>query len=361
MSSMRLGSIALQQPLGIGTLQWGTTWVDEKMVKGGRIADATVDAVVARCVAAGVTFFDSAEGYGGGTSEARLGRAVEAARPKAAPASGGLALATKFLPTFWRCTRRALVEAARRSRETLGLSRIPLYFIHTPVHWLPVEFWIEAACDAMDAGIIENIGVSNFDKDQVLRAQAVATRRGYTIAANQVMFGLLNFKNSMLQETIRVCTELNIAVVAFSPIGQGLLTDSFSQESFKTNRVAKMTRVSESELDRLRAELSAVSKESGKSMAQVALNWVICHDCVPLIGCRTMRQAEDTLGCLGWRLADEQVRRLDAVSLGHSTLTGKKWKRVFFANLFGVVMVVTRLIHRWRGSHWPPPAATNGK
>jgi len=337
MANPRMGSISLQQPLGIGTLQWGTTWIDEKMVKGGRISDATVHSIVGECLRAGVTFFDSAEGYGGGTSEERLGRAALGCQA---------ALATKFLPTFWRCWRGAFQSAVLRSRAGLQVAKIPLYFIHTPVHWLPVEFWIEAACDAKDEGLIENIGVSNFDADQVIRAHVVASRRGHAIAANQVMFGLLNYKNVRLQETLRVCHELGIAIVAFSPIGQGLLTDRFSSDGFSSNRVAKMTGVRLNDLERLRGEMHAVAKETGKSMAQIALNWVICHDCIPLIGCRSLQQAQDTLGALGWRLNDEHIRRLDEVALGHSTLTGKRWKRVFFANVFGLVMVCCRFL-RW--------------
>eukprot|EP00401_Gymnodinium_catenatum_P068297 CAMPEP_0117529072 /NCGR_PEP_ID=MMETSP0784-20121206/37644_1 /TAXON_ID=39447 /ORGANISM="" /LENGTH=361 /DNA_ID=CAMNT_0005325383 /DNA_START=50 /DNA_END=1136 /DNA_ORIENTATION=+ len=337
MATAKLGNISLEQPLGIGTLQWGTTWIDDKMVKGGCIMDSAIEAIVNEFLRAGVTFFDSAEGYGGGTSEDRLGRATMGSQ---------VALATKFLPTFWRCTHGALRKAALRSRAELRVPRIPLYFIHTPIHWKPIEFWIEAACDAKDEGLIENIGVSNFDADQIRRAHAAATRRGYSIAANQIMFGLLNYQSLQLRETVRACKELGITIVAYSPIGQGLLTDKFSEDTFKENRVAIMTGVKLEELERLRVEMASIALETGKSMAQVALNWVICHGCVPLVGCRTLEQAKDTIGCLDWRLNEDQLRRLDGVALGHSTLTGKMWKRVFFANMFGIVMICCRLL-RW--------------
>jgi len=230
----------------------------------------------------------------------------------------------------------------------MKVERIPIYFIHTPIHWLPIEFWIEAACDARDAGYIENIGVSNFNADQLLRAQAVATRRGYSIAANQVMFGLLNYKNETLSKTIQTCRELGITVVAFSPIGQGLLTDKLETSKVKENRVARMTGLLPSRLDNLREVVRSVAEETGRSMAQVAINWVICHDCIPLVGCRSVSQAKDTLGSVGWKLSDDQVKRLDDAALSHSTLDGKRWKRVFFANLFGVVMMCCRFL-RWCG------------
>merc|ERR1712000_427615 len=97
-------------------------------------------------------------------------------------------------------------------------------------------------------------------------------------------------------------------------------------------------------------EIKTVAEETGKSMAQVAINWVACHGCIPLVGCRSVKQAKDTLGSLGWSLTEEQVRRLDSVALGHSTLDGKKWRRTFFATLFGCVMINCRAQRAIQGS-----------
>lgn len=129
-------------------------------------------------------FFSPLKGYGGGTSEVRL---MEAIRSASREEPQDLCIMTKFLPTFWRFRKLDLINAAKASRRRLGVSRIDVYFIHTPVHYRSVEFWIEACCDAVDAGLIDRIGLSNFNAEQVSRAHAVCTKRGCTIAANQVL------------------------------------------------------------------------------------------------------------------------------------------------------------------------------
>jgi aryl-alcohol dehydrogenase-like predicted oxidoreductase len=370
-----LGTLGV--PIGIGTLQWGDSWLDEKMVRGGRLDEDAVREIVGELLRAGVTFFDSAEGYGGGSSERRLGALTaealregegEGARPNAdsaAPAvarrPAGLCLATKFLPTFWRFSRASLLRAARASRERLGLAEdepIPLYFIHTPVHYRSVEFWVDACCDAADAGIIDEIGLSNFNADQVERAARAAAARGRSIAANQIMFSLLDYSSPRLQATVDTCRKHGITVVAYSPIGQGLLTDGLTPEKLSTIRAARMTRVKFDDLTPIRTALAEIAAAHGKTMAQVCLQWVIAHGAVPLVGCRSVQQARDSLGgASGWSLATSDVARLDGLALARSTLEGSRFKRGFFATLFGFVILVYRVIEVFAGGRGGTAAA----
>lgn len=141
---------------------------------------------------------------------------------------------------------------------------------------------------------------------------------------NQVHYSLLDYRSEKLQLMERTCRELNVKIVAFTPIGQGLLTDKLTDENFKTNKAARMMRFKSSgELSALRSEVSALAAKYSKSMAQVALNWCIQHKVIPLVGCRSTSQARDSVGCLGWSLSEEDVKRLDAVALDRSTLDSK--------------------------------------
>lgn len=119
------------------------------------------------------------------------------------------------------------------------------------------------------------------------------------------------------------CRELGVKIVAFSPIGQGLLTDGMNSEKWDSNKPAKMLRLQPNDIDALRLVVKEMAQKYDKTMAQVALNWCIQHSVIPLVGCRTPSQARDSIGCLGWSLSKDDVERLDQAALDKSTLESK--------------------------------------
>lgn len=149
---------------------------------------------------------------------------------------------------------------------------------------------------------------------------AAGRKYGVPVVCNQVHYSLLDYNSSALQEMQQTCNELGVTILGFSPIGQGLLTDTLTPESFATNRPAKMLKLQMDDLTVLRHELSRLAKQYNKTMAQVSLNWCIQHHVIPLVGCRSTTQAHDSVGCLGWSLTSEDVQALDRVALDKSTL-----------------------------------------
>lgn len=331
-----LGELNLPVPLAIGTLQWGTTVIDDKLInRTGVLSESTCERIVDIMTTAGVTMFDTAEGYGGGTSEKRLGRLLDSSKH---------VYMTKFLPAPWRAFHGDFENAARSSCRRLGVDKIHVYLLHSPVHWRPIEFWVEAAAKCRQKGLIEYMGLSNANADQVRRAVRAGKKYGVEIVCNQVHFSLLDYKSDSLQEMQKVCDELNVTIVGFSPIGQGLLTDNLTDEKMAANRPAKMLRLRRDDLEGLRSVIQKMSHKYEKTMAQISLNWCIQHGVVPLVGCRSTRQAKDSIGCLGWSLKDEDVKALDDVALDKSTLDSPSWRRALFVTLFGVVHVVCRAL-----------------
>ena len=152
-------------------------------------------------------------------------------------------IVTKFLPNLWRWTKGCFYKSLRGSLDRLGVDCIDLYFIHTPIHPLPIEYFIQWACDEVDDGMINHIGISNFNADLTVRAANAAKRNGKRIECNQIMLNLLVWNSANHQETVRVCHELGIQIVAYSPIGQGLLTNSLTEAKFEGIRAVKMTGV----------------------------------------------------------------------------------------------------------------------
>ncbi|CAE7230134.1 unnamed protein product [Symbiodinium sp. CCMP2456] len=326
-------------------MQWGRTWLDEKLNRGNLDDQLCASICQEFAEVHGVQFFDTAEGYGGGTSEERLRDVlVEPAKDQKQPYP--CIIATKFLPTLARWTHGSFARALQGSCKRLGVDAIDIYFIHTPIHPLPLEYWVHAACREAKAGRIREIGISNCNAQQVRRACAEAQKHGLRIAANQIMFNLLCFQSPELQETLRACQENHVQIIAYAPIGQGLLTQALTDEKFSRIRLAKMTRLAMDELHDLRGVIEGLASKYGKSMAQICLNWTICHGAIPLVGTRSMLQAQDTAGCLGWRLAAEDVEELDRHALKRSTLSKPRWKRVLFVT-FITLLVFSYRVNRW--------------
>eukprot|EP01084_Bolivina_argentea_P054025 99095_1 len=329
--------LVLKVPLAVGTLQWGTTWLDHHMMNSkGCITKNEAQNIFNTFSKGGITLWDTAEGYGGGTSESRLG-SVSSSHDNAL-------YMTKFLPVPWRYSHKCLENAVRASCKHLNTPYIDIYLLHSPVHWRPIEFWVEACAKCKQLGLINKMGLSNCNAEEVERAVAAGKKYGIEVVCNQVHYSLLTFNSTELQKMEATCRKLDVTIVGYSPIGQGLLTDKATKENWGSNRTAKMLRLQWNDLTNIRMILKELADKYNKSMAQIAINWSICHGVVPLVGCRSVKQAKDSLGATGWMLDKQDVERLDEFALSKSTLESPKLKRMIFVSLFGIVMMSCRML-----------------
>jgi len=307
-AAVRLGQTDVcVTPLGVGTWAWG----DRHFWGYGReYGEQDVREAIAASLEHGVTFFDTAEIYGGGQSERLLGQGIRGLREQ-------VVVATKFMPFPWRLSRRSLLRALRRSLERLGLGQVDLYQVHGPLPPLPVETWAEALADVVEAGLARTVGVSNFSADQIRRAHRVLARRGIPLASVQVEYSLLHRKPER-NGVLATCRELGITLIAYSPLAMGLLTGKYSPENPPPGlrRLLHGRRRLEAIAPVIRLLRSIGEAHGGKTPAQVALNWLICKGVVPIPGAKNARQARENAGALGWRLTPEEVERLDQVSSG---------------------------------------------
>lgn len=304
--TVQLGKTDLRvTPLGVGTWQWGDSlfWGYGKSYAAGEI-QAAFDA----SLAAGITFFDTAEVYGQGKSERFLGQFINGNGDRPV-------IATKFMPLPWRMGRGQLLDALRKSLERLGLSQVDLYQIHWPFPPRPVEFWAGALADAVAAGLTRAVGVSNYSADQMRRAHEVLAQRGVPLASNQVEYSLLH-RAPERNGLVDACRELGVTLIAYSPLRKGLLTGKYTPAhpppGFRS-RIARGEQLAE--IQPLIALLRAIgAAHGGKTSGQVALNWTICKGAIPIPGAKNARQAQDNAGALGWRLTGDEVAALDAAS-----------------------------------------------
>jgi aryl-alcohol dehydrogenase-like predicted oxidoreductase len=302
-----LGNTDIQiPPMGIGTWAWGgrSYWgfgqdYDEKDVRGA----------FEECLALGINFFDSAEIYGNGKSELLLGKFIGSTNQP-------VVVATKFMPFPWRLWKGRLIAALRGSLDRLNMDLMDLYQVHQPFPPVSVETWAAGLAEAVDLSLTRAVGVSNYNIDKMRRAQSVLAQHGIALASNQVEYSLLN-REVEFNGLLSACKEDQITLIAYSPLEQGLLTGKYTPDNpppgirgfrYRSNLLERIQ-----PLIHLMREIGEA--HGGKTPAQVAINWTICKGAVPIPGAKNVHQASENGGSLGWRLSEEEVKRLDNASL----------------------------------------------
>jgi aryl-alcohol dehydrogenase-like predicted oxidoreductase len=291
--------------IGSGTWQWG----DRMLWSYGKThTESDVHAAFQASLEAGIRFFDTAEVYGNGRSEQLLGECIRNVEQP-------VVIATKFMPFPWRLWKGRLRTALRGSLNRLGLERIDLYQIHWPMPPVSIETWANALADAVDAGLVRAVGVSNFNAAQMLIAHASLSKRGVPLASNQVEYHLLN-RQVERNGLLKLCQELGVTMIAYSPLAKGILTGKYSPEMPPAGMRARL--FSASRLAAIQPLIKKLTEcgmdHGGKTTAQVALNWLVCKGVVPIPGAKNSRQAQDNAAALGWRLSEAEVTALDEIS-----------------------------------------------
>jgi len=291
--------------IGTGTWQWGDRWI---WGYGGGYAAEEVRGAFDASLASGCNFFDTAEIYGSGRSEQLLGQFTRAAgRP--------VVIATKFFPYPWRWGKGRLRAALCHSLERLGVARVDLYQIHFPFPPVPIETWMDALADAVDAGLVGEVGVSNYNPRQLQRAYTALSRRGVRLSSNQVRYSLLD-RTPERTGLAALCHELDIRLIAYSPLAQGVLSGKYRPDNLPPG--SRGRRYNRAYLARVQPLLALLRERGeahgGKTPGQVALNWLIARGALPIPGAKNAQQAQENLGATGWTLTEAEVLAVEAAS-----------------------------------------------
>lgn len=293
--------------IGIGTWAWGDrlVWGYGRGYEKKDVHDAFFSALTA-----GITLFDTAEVYGQGQSEYLLGEFL-------AGVEQPVRVATKFMPYPWRLRRGSLLKALRSSLKRLGVPVVDLYQVHHPMPPVNVETWMSGMTEAVQAGLAREIGVSNYNQSQMQRAFDALAREGIHLASNQVEYSLIN-REVERNGLLRKCQDLGVKLIAYSPLGMGLLTGKYSASNPPQGIRANKVNFAGRRIERLEPLLTLMkrigSDHAGKTPAQVALNWCIAKGTLPIPGAKNQAQAEQNAGAVGWSLTEEEVVALDEAS-----------------------------------------------
>ncbi|BAY62462.1 hypothetical protein NIES22_25360 [Calothrix brevissima NIES-22] len=297
-------------PLCLGTWAWG-----DKLFwnYGDGYGPEQLKEAFTTALEAGVTFFDTAEVYGLGVSETLLGQFLQQTQQP-------VQIATKFGPLPWRFTGQSVADALTDSLKRLQLQRIELYQVHWPfTFFLSQETLMNALADEVQKGRIGAIGVSNYSAAQMREVHQILAARGIPLAVNQVRYSLLS-RQIESQGIFSTARDLDVTILAYSPLAQGLLTGKYSANSSETPTGARKIdpRFSKEGLQKITPVISLLQKFGEKydrTPAQVALNWLIAQgNVIPIAGVKTAQQVKQNAGALGWKLSDEEISELEQVT-----------------------------------------------
>lgn len=315
----RLGSSGLLVPalsFGAGTFggagplfgAWGTSDAAEAR----RLVDI--------CLDAGVTLFDTADVYSDGASEEVLGAAIKGRRDRVL-LSTKAALPLGDGPQDAGSSRPRLVRAVDAALRRLGTDVIDLFQLHAFDAGTPVEEVVDTLDDLVRVGKLRYVGVSNFSGWQVMKSLAAADRRSRTrYVAHQVYYSLLG--RDYEWELMPLARDQGLGALVWSPLGWGRLTGRIRRgqavpEGSRLHATEQFAPpVAEEHLYRVVDALDEIAAETGRSVPQIAINWLLRRPTVSsvIIGARTEEQLRQNLGAVGWELTPDQVARLDAAS-----------------------------------------------
>ncbi len=321
MEFRKLGASGFKVPvlsLGTGTFGGGGEFFKE----WGSTAPAEATRLVDVCLESGLNMFDSADVYSAGEAEEVLGAAIKGRRDK-------VLVSTKATfrhgegPNDVGSSRFNLTRAVEKALKRIGTDYIDLFQLHGFDALTPVEEVLSTLDELVRAGKIRYIGVSNFSGWHLMKSLSASERHGWSrYVAHQAYYSLLGREYEW--ELMPLALDQGVGAVVWSPLGWGRLTGKLrrGQPLPETSRlksalvVKNGPQVTDELLFKVVDAIDEVAKETGKTVPQIAINWLLQRPSVAtvIIGARNEEQLKQNLGAVGWALTPAQIAKLDAAS-----------------------------------------------
>jgi aryl-alcohol dehydrogenase-like predicted oxidoreductase len=309
-----LGRSDVEAPrLGMGVMTWGqpagwARWTPAQLAYGPSHGTEEEARALEVSLAAGVTLVDTAAMYSHGASERRVGELALGRE---------VLIATKFPPSPSGRAEQ-LPQALEASLARLQRGTIDLYQHHFPSARAPIPRLMALMAEAVQAGKVRAVGLSNYSAAEMRLAHAELARRGIPLASNQVQYSSLH-RAPEVNGVLQACRELGVTLLAYSPLAMGALTGKYSAR----RRVSGLRRLlpafgrkAMTAAEPVVALLRQIGERYGKSPSQVALRWLMENEWVlPIPGAKNARQAEENAGALTFALTPEEVEQLNKATL----------------------------------------------
>ena len=326
--------------MGVGTMMW---------IPGKSLTEKTIIETYAACVDNGLNFFDTAEIYGNGKSERMLGECIKKdGRP--------VMLATKFAPPSKMIpmkqkrtsvpadSPRTLMEALDGSLSRLGVDTLDLYQIHAPPSKNTITEYMDVMAEAVKLGKVRAVGVCNFSEKQMREAHAALAKHGKPLSTVMVGYNILR-RWPETNVIFGACKELGVALIPYAPLAEGILTGKYRPKDKKVplsyaavlyfghlnitkeredsrsllgSLFSKPREINKKKIEPLFRVMDEIADTHDKTLAQVAINWLISNEdinVIPIPGMKNIRQVNDNMGALGWSLTKEERERIDRAEI----------------------------------------------
>ncbi len=321
MEHRQLGGSGLMVPvlsLGTGTFGGGNAFFDSWGGSGVEQATRLVDL----CLEAGLNFFDTADIYSDGKAEEVLGEALKGRRDR-------VLISTKATfrngpgPNDIGSSRQHLIKAVDASLRRLGTDYIDLFQLHAFDARTPVEETLATLDHMVESGKIRYLGCSNFSGWHLMKSLAASERHGWSrYVAHQAYYSLIG--RDYESELMPIALDQKVGAVVWSPLGWARLTGKLRRGQPKPELTRLQNKLStdagpqvdDEYLYRVVDAIDEVAKDTGKTVPQIAINWLLQRPSVAnvIVSARDEKQLRDNLGAVGWSLTAAQVQKLDAAS-----------------------------------------------
>lgn len=328
--------------IGVGTMLW---------TPNKSLSEEDIMKTYSACLDNGLNFFDTAEIYGNGISERMIAKCKKRDnRP--------VMLTSKFMPpssmnplkqkrtSVSADSPRALLEALDGSLLRLGVDYLDLYQMHSPSTKNTTAEYMDVMAEALKAGKIRSVGVCNFSDKQIHEAHTALAKHNIPLATAMVGYNLLR-RWPETNGVLDTCKELGVSIIPYAPLAEGILTGKYrgkkkvpigyavatyfghlnltkernDSASFLQRLFTKPLEINKKKIEPLFKAMDEIAEAHGKTLAQVAINWLLTNEdvCViPIPGMKNLRQVNDNIGALDWKLTPEERKRLDKAEVESS-------------------------------------------
>lgn len=296
------------------------------MTFGWQADEATSHRILDRFTEDGNNFIDTANVYAGGKSEEIIGSWLKAREREDVVIATKARFRTGDSANRVGLSRKHLLHAVNESLKRLNTDYIDLFQVHAYDPLTPLDETFGTLSRMVDEGLIRYVGISNYRGWQFEKALQLCRSKGWHEPVSvQPHYNIIERATEF--EIIPMAREENIAVIPWSPLAGGVLTGKYRDGISKaqkgtriadSNRADLYSRYDNERTERIISAVAEISRETGKSMAQVSINWLLSNPVVtaPIIGARNLEQLNDNLGGKGWSLTGKQVQKInDASSL----------------------------------------------
>lgn len=310
--------IQVNEQLSLPTMGCGTwAWGNKLLWDYDESKDQQLQDVFNFCVDHGVTLFDTGDSYGTGKLKGRSEKLLgEFSREYQGQDKDNICIATKLAAYPWRLTRQSMVVACRASAQRLGK---PVDLVQ--MHWPTANYapWQENAlldglADLYEQGEVKGVGLSNYGPKRLKEVYQKFAQRGVPIYTLQVQYSLLSTYPIKELGLKAICDELGIQLIAYSPLTLGLLTGKYGDGVFPKGIRGLLFRYLLPGIKPVLNTLETIANNRNKTLSQIALNWCLCKGTIPIPGAKNIKQAQQNIGALGWRLNESEVAELDQAS-----------------------------------------------